>query len=72
MTESELPFRLLTPDGRWAVEVSQPNGKFLVQVILDGTTVTESLETEDSDKVLQWAKRQMREVMRRTTGDHGT
>jgi translation elongation factor EF-G len=68
--EKEPPLRLLTPDGRWAIEVSQAeNGQFCVLVILDGTTTTESLFTEDSDKAIHWAHRQMLEAMRRSTND---
>jgi len=63
----EPPLRLLTPDGRWAIEVSQSeDGQFSVLVILDGTTTTESLFTDDGDKAIHWASRQMREAMRRT------
>lgn len=67
MSDVEPPLRLLTPDGRWVIEVSEAEGQFLVRVILDGTTVTESLSTEDSDKAIHWAARQMREAMRRST-----
>ena len=64
---SDLPFRLLTPDGRWAIEITeQEDGQFCVLVILDGKTNVESLFTEDSEKVITWAFRQMREAMRRT------
>lgn len=66
MTTPEPPLRLITPDGRWAIEVSQlEDGQFSVLVILDGTTTTESLFTDDSDKAINWASRQMREAMRR-------
>ena len=62
----EEPFRLLTPDGRWSIEVTQQEeGQFCVLVILDGTTTTESLFTDDSEKVIHWAVRQMKEAMRR-------
>jgi hypothetical protein len=68
MSDAEPPLRLLTPDGRWVIEVSQlESGQFSVLVILDGTTTTESLFTDDSTKVLSWAERQMREAMRRSS-----
>lgn len=64
----ELPMRIVTPDGRWAIEVTQdPDGQFCAAVILDGTTPTESLHTDDSDKLINWCVRQMKEAMRRTT-----
>ena len=66
MTEPEPPLRLITPDGRWAIEVSQlEDGQFSVLVILDGKTTTESLFTDDGDKAITWASRQVREAMRR-------
>jgi hypothetical protein len=66
MSDAEPPLRLLTPDGRWAIEVSQlEDGQFSVLVILDGATTTESLFTVDSDKAINWAARQMKEAMRR-------
>lgn len=66
MSDIEPPLRLLTPDGRWAIEVSQAeDGQFCVLVILDGKTTTESLFTDDSDKAITWAHRQMLEAMRR-------
>ena len=62
----ELPFRLLTPDGRWAIEVTQQeDGQFRVLVILDAKTTVESLVTADSEKVISSATRQMKEVLRR-------
>jgi len=65
MAEQE-PFRLRTPDGRWAIEITeQADGQFCVLVILDGATTTESLITNDSEKVITWAFRQMKEAMRR-------
>jgi len=67
MSDTEPPLRLLTPDGRWAIEVSESEGQFLIRVILDGTTVTESLSTEDSDKAINWARRQMVEALRRSS-----
>jgi hypothetical protein len=64
----EEPFRLLTPDGRWSIEVTQQeDGQFCVLVMLDGKTNVESLFSDDSEKVINWAIRQMREVMRRQT-----
>jgi hypothetical protein len=67
MSEEEAPLRLSTPDGRWTIEVSQQeDGQFCVLVILDGKTTTESLFSDDSEKVINWALRQMREAMRRT------
>lgn len=68
--EKEPPLRLVTPDGRWSIEVSQSeDGQFSVLVILDGTTTTESLFTDDSDKAIHWAYRQMLEAMRRSTNE---
>jgi translation elongation factor EF-G len=62
----EEPLRLVTPDGRWAIEVSQAeDGQFCILVILDGTTTTESLFTDDSEKAITWAHRQMLEALRR-------
>ena len=70
MADNELPLRLLTPDGRWSIEVTQlENGQFSVLVILDGTTTTESLFTDDSDTAIHWAARQMKEAMRRQTNE---
>jgi hypothetical protein len=70
MTETEPPLRLVTPDGRWAIEVTQQeDGQFCVLVILDGETTTDSLFTNDSDRVITWAARQMREAMRRSGKD---
>ena len=64
----EEPFRLLTPDGRWSIEVTQQeDGQFCVLVMLDGKMNVESLFTDDSEKVINWAIRQMRIVMRRQT-----
>jgi len=69
MKIEESPLRLVTPDGRWAIEVSQAeDGLFCVMVILDGKTTTESMFTDDSNKVIHWASRQMREAMRRSGG----
>lgn len=66
--EKEPPLRLLTPDGRWAIEVSEtPEGQFCLVVILDGTTTVESLFTDDSDRAIAWARRQMEEAMRRSS-----
>lgn len=66
--ELEPPLRMLTPDGRWAIEVSQDiNGMFNAVVILDGKTTTESLSTEDSDELINWVALQMKEAMRRVT-----
>jgi translation elongation factor EF-G len=68
--ETEPPLRLLTPDGRWAIEVSETeDGQFCVLVILDGTTTTESLFTVDSDKAINWAHRQMLEALRRSSNE---
>ena len=66
--EKEPPLRLLTPDGRWAIEVSETaEGQFCLVVILDGTTTVESLFTDDSDRAISWAQRQMEEAMRRSS-----
>ena len=67
MDDVEPPLRILTPDGRWAIEISQANdGQFYCAVILDGVTTIESLSTEDGDKAITWTQRQMKEAMRRT------
>lgn len=66
--EIEAPLRIVTPDGRWAIEVSQAeDGQFCAVVVLDGKTTTESLFTDDSHKLVLWAHRQMKEAMRRNT-----
>lgn len=68
--EKETPLRMVTPDGRWVVEVTQrPDGQFYASVTLDGTHILESLETFDSDKLITWTGRQMRDVMRRQTNE---
>lgn len=58
-------FKATTPDDRVAVEVFECGDAFRCTVTLDGTTVLEELQTEDQDKLLQWAQRQMTEAMRR-------
>lgn len=68
---SEPFFRAVTPDGRTAVVVRVPeeDGEVVVfscSVIIDEKTVIESLETEDQEKMLSWARKQMSEAMRRT------
>jgi hypothetical protein len=65
---ADSPFRLLTSDGRWALEVSQlSDGQFQVLVILDGEHTTDSLLTADGDIAINWAYRQMKEVSRRSS-----
>jgi len=70
------PFRAVTPDGRWTVEVRQvvcPLGSdptypwFTGTLTLDRQTIVESLTTTDTNKIIHWARRQMVESMRRTT-----
>jgi len=63
---SDEPLRLTTPDGRWAIEVSEDEeGQLCALVILDGVTTTESLQTDDDQRFINWGKRQMEEAMRR-------
>jgi hypothetical protein len=69
MSDLEPPFRLLTPDGRWAIEVTEDeSGAFVSRVILDGTIETAKLVTPHSRYLLEWTSRQMKEAMRRTGG----
>lgn len=71
MTESV--FRGTSPDGRWRVAVDCTltcDGEpidWTAVVTLDGKHVVEELKTQDSEKMMRWAHRQMVEVMRRTT-----
>ena len=67
MNVVEPPLRLLTPDGRWAIEVSEAEGRFIIRVILDERVVTDSFSTTDSNKAIHWARVQMLEAMRRCT-----
>lgn len=61
-------FRATTPDGRWTVSVEQEDGRwFFASVALDGSNVTDSLTTDDPEKLIRWTKRQMEQAMRRTT-----
>jgi hypothetical protein len=66
-------FRASTPDGRWVITVTctlSEEGEPLDWsgvVTLDGNHVVEAMKTEDSDKLVRWTHRQMREAMRRTT-----
>lgn len=75
------PFRAVTPDGRWTVEVRQvacPLGNdptypwFTGTVTLDQQTIVESLTTTDTNKIIHWARKQMVESMRRCTTPGGT
>ena len=64
------PFRLLTPDGRWAIEVTEKEGEgFTARVILDGKMEIDTFTSDDSRKIILWATKQMREVMRRNRAD---
>lgn len=64
MTET---FRAVTPDGRWMVEVAeQADSSFKGTVVLDGDNLIEAYVTPDSDKMVRWAYRQMKEAMRRS------
>lgn len=65
--DAEPPFRLVTPDGRWSIEITEDAGQFRGIVVLDGDTVTDALQTADSDKFVRWTFRQMQEAMRRQT-----
>ena len=68
----EEPFRLVTPDGRWAIEVSEDEeGQLCAIVVLDGKVTTESLFTDDDQKFINWVKRQMEEAMRRNNVQGG-
>lgn len=69
MSDVEPPLRILTPDGRWAIEVSEGEGRFVIRVILDGTLVTDTLQTKDGDKAIHWAHKQMLEALRRQTDE---
>lgn len=67
-------FRGVTPDGRFVVEVVWIDGPglepgFICKVILDGKFTLEELKTENGDQVITWARRQMTDVMRRSTGE---
>lgn len=68
-------FRAVTPNDRWAVEVwetarppesSDTEAWYRGTVTLDGRMVVESITTPDTDKLLNWARRQMVEAMRRS------
>lgn len=68
---SEPFFRAVTPDGRTAVVVRVPEEEgalvvFSCSVTIDEKTVIASLETQDQQRMLRWAKKQMSEAMRRT------
>lgn len=76
MTTNELTFRLevavsepillaSTPDDRIVVKVEADGETFNCTVTLDGKTILEQLKTEDQSRMLNWAKRQMVEAMRR-------
>jgi hypothetical protein len=64
-------FGATTPDGRWTVRVHQaapPEGKtgewYYATVTLDGMVLTESLTTDDTEKLIRWTRKQMEEAMR--------
>lgn len=66
-------FGAVTPDGRWTIRVAPeptPEGAtgdwYCATVLLDGTTVTESLTTDDTEKLIRWTRKQMEEAMRRS------
>jgi hypothetical protein len=59
MMDVDPPFRLVTPDGRWTIEVTEHEGQFRGIVVLDGDTVTEAMQTADSDTFIRWATKQM-------------
>lgn len=54
-----------TPDGRTCVQVLENDGHFKCTVTVDSKTVIEELNTQDQDRMLLWAKRQMTQAMRR-------
>lgn len=58
-----------SPDGRWTVKVmaNEEATYFEASVLLDDKTVVEKLETSSQTQLLSWSKRQMAEVMRRST-----
>ncbi len=67
-------FKASTPDGRWVVQCSvepPPEGAegtwFGATVTLDDKSVTDSLVTDNPQKLLRWARQQMTEAMRRST-----
>ena len=63
-------FGATTPDGRWAVRVAElpdkGEGWYCASVVLDETNVIDTLETEDTNKLIHWVRRQMVEAMRRS------
>lgn len=70
MIEVEPPLRMLTPDGRWAIEVSESaGGPFYAAVILDGKTLIDSLSTDSDTEIISWVTRQMHEALRRTNNE---
>ena len=62
-------FKATTPDGRWAVTVEVtvdlPGEWFTGMVTLDGKIVTDTLTTDDSARLIRWARKQMADAMRR-------
>lgn len=68
----DAPFRLVTPDGRWVIQLTEEEeGQFHLTLTLDGNHVVESLTTDDSDKVIARARRYMDDALKRTTPSVG-
>lgn len=63
------PFCVKSPDGRWALELVEDEDFYVVTVCLDGAVITDSFRSQDSDKIIAWAQRQMVQIMRRD-GSH--
>jgi hypothetical protein len=68
---SEPVLKASTPDGRWVVEVvkdtaEELGGTYTGTLTLDGSTVVEAVKTEDTSRLLRWARRQMTEAMKRS------
>lgn len=61
-------FGATTPDGRWTIRVTEDAepGWYFASVVLDGLNVVDSLTTEDTNKLVHWVHRQMKEAMRRS------
>lgn len=59
-------FKASTPDGRWEVEARFLNGRYVGTLTLDKEDIVESLSTDNADRLIAWAGRQMKQAMRRT------
>lgn len=68
---SEPVLKASTPDGRWVVEVvkdtaEEEGGPYTGTLTLDGKLVVEAVKTDDTRRLLNWARRQMTEAMKRS------